>query len=325
MKKLTLLFFITFLALRANAQEPKKLVVATASIFADMAENIAGGEVEIKTIVPIGGDPHIYEPTPADAQLVSKADLILKNGFTFEGWIDGLIESAGSKAPVATITAGIQPIGYKSSTDPHAWMAAANGLIYIENIKNALIELVPEKREMFEFNYGVYRKQVEDMDAYISEQIKKIPEPRRVLITSHDAFRYFGAQYGVRLESVIGVSTEAEAQTSDIIRLNRIIQESGVPAVFIETTVNPKLLEQIAEDNHVAIGGSLFSDSIGEPDSGAPTYLDMLKFNTDTIVKALTSEKTVEANEEEGTSWLLWAVLAFLLVGGLVLVGKKIS
>ena len=327
MKKIFLIIFSCLLFSGVQGQG-KKMVLATASIFADMAENIAGDQFDIRTIVPIGGDPHIYEPTPADAQLISKADLILKNGLTFEGWLNGLIESAGGKAAVATITEGVNAIrsAYKGGADPHAWMDASNGLIYIENIKNALIELDPDNKEVFEFNYGVYHRQLEDMDAYIFEQIKKIPEIRRVLITSHDAFQYYGRRYGVQLESVIGISTEAEAQTSDIIRLNKVIKESGVPAVFIETTVNPKLLKQIADDNHVSIGGSLFSDSIGEKNSNAPTYLQMLKYNTDTIVHALTREASVlQTPGNEGSGWLMWSVLALLLVGGFLVVWKKVS
>lgn len=328
MKKiLTGILLMTFLP-GLFAQDKMKRVVTTASIFADMAENIAGGHVEIKSIVPIGGDPHIYEPTPGDAQLVGSADLILKNSLTFEGWLDDLIASANSRAAVVTITKGVEPIQsvYKNSSDPHAWMTASNGLVYIENIKNALVELDPANREVYEFNYGVYRKQLEEMDAYIFNEVKKIPEQRRILITSHDAFQYFGRRYGLRLESVIGISTEAQAQTSDIVRLNKVIRESGVPAVFIETTVNPKLLEQIASDNNVSVGGKLFSDSIGDKNSEAPTYLAMLKHNTDTIVKALTAETNPSKKEEEkGTNWLLWIVLSVVLVGGFILVGKKLS
>jgi ABC-type Zn uptake system ZnuABC Zn-binding protein ZnuA len=296
-----------------------------------MAEDIAGGQVEVKTIVPIGGDPHIYEPTPADAQLLASADLILKNGLTFEGWLNGLIESANSKANVVTITQGIQPIQavFKNSSDPHAWMDASNGLIYIENIKNALIELDPDNKEIYEFNYGVYRKQLEELDTYIAGEIKKIPEPQRILITSHDAFQYYGRRYGLRLESVIGVSTEAQAQTSDIIRLNKIIRESRVPAVFIETTVNPKLLEQIAQDSDVKIGGKLFSDSIGDKNSQAPTYLAMLKYNTDTIVKALSQAPQAATEQEDKPSasdtWTLWLVLGIALVGGFLIAWKKLS
>ena len=308
--------------------QEKKLVLSTASIFSDMAENIAGGQLDVRTIVPIGGDPHIYEPTPADAHLISQSDMILKNGLTFEGWLNGLIESAGGQAEVVTITEGIPAIrsAFKGSADPHAWMNAAYGLIYIENIKNALVKLDPDNKDIFEFNYEVYRRQIEDMDAYIFEQVQKIPAQRRILITSHDAFQYFGQRYGIRLEAVIGVSTEAEAQTSDIIRLNKVIKESGVPAVFIETTVNPKLLKQIAEDNNVVIGGSLYSDSIGEKDSPAPTYLQMLKFNTDLIVTALSKEKLeIKTQSEEEGGWLLWGGLVLLLIGGFVVVGKRLG
>lgn len=312
------------------AQTPQKTVVATASIFADMAENIAGGHVAVKSIVPIGGDPHIYEPTPADARLVASADLILKNALTFEGWLDDLIASANTKAKVVTITDGIEAIHsvHKNSSDPHAWMSAANGLIYIENIKNALVELDPANREVYEFNYGVYRKQLEELDTYIAEQVKKIPEQRRILITSHDAFEYYGKRYGLRLESVLGISTDAEAQTSDMVRLSNVIRESGVPAVFIETTVNPKLLSQIAKDNKVRIGGKLFSDSIGEKGSVAPSYYEMLKYNTDTVVKGLMAEaesakgtKTIQ----RGPGIVTWILLAFALIGGFVFVAKKMN
>jgi ABC-type Zn uptake system ZnuABC Zn-binding protein ZnuA len=308
-----------------------KKVVATASIFADMAENIAGGHVEVKTIVPIGGDPHTYEPTPADAKLVADADLILRNGLTFEGWLNDLIANAGSKAQIVTITEGIQPIRavYKNSSDPHAWMDASNGLVYIENIKNALVTLDPANKQTYEFNYGVYKSQLEELDRYIFRELAKIPQEKRILITSHDAFQYYGRRYGIRLESVIGVSTEAQAQTSDIIRLNKVIRESRVPAVFIETTVNPKLLEQIAKDNQVAIGGKLFSDSIGDKDSPAPSYYDMLKYNTDLIVEALSKEGmptgAIESSPEKKGDWLLWTVIALVLAGGFLIVWKKLN
>lgn len=313
------------------AQE-KPLVVATASIFADMAKNIAGDEVEIKMIVPIGGDPHIYEPTPGDAQLAASADLILKNGLTFEGWLNELIANSGTKAQTVTITEGIQAIEsqqYKNSTDPHAWMDASMGLTYIENIKNALIALKPAGRQTFEFNYNLYRQQLLDMDRYIQEQILEIPEKRRVLITSHDAFRYYGKRYGIRVEAILGTSTDAEAQTSDIIRLNKVIKESGVPAIFIETTVNPKLIQQLAKDNHIAIGGKLYSDSIGNANSPAPSYLDMLKYNTDTIVSALTQQVPDNQANEDGisgkTAMILGGIAFLLLIGGFVLVFRRLN
>lgn len=315
------------------SQEKKPLVVATASIFADMASNISGGLVDVKTIVPIGGDPHIHEPTPADAKLVVAADLILKNGLTFEGWLNELIENSGTKAEIVTITKGIKPIEsdrYQNSTDPHAWMDASLGLIYLENIKNALVQLDPDNAEVYTFNHGIYRQQLNDMDAAIKEEISKIPEQQRVLITSHDAFRYYGRRYGITVEAILGTSTDAEAQTSDIIRLNTIIKENKVPAVFVESTVNPKLLRQIASDNAVAIGGQLYSDSIGDADSPAPTYLKMLEYNTQTIVAALTAEPSSEKDKvsESGnaaTNIWLWGVLGALLIGGFVLVIRRLN
>lgn len=316
---------------KAQEAEQKPLVVATASIFADMARDIAGDEVEIQSIVPIGGDPHIYEPTPSDARLAAKANLVLRNGLTFEGWLSELIENSGTKANIVTITEGVEAIGsqtYANSSDPHAWMDAQRGLIYIENIKNALVELLPDLREQFEFNYGVYRKQLEDLDKYIEEEIQKIPADQRILITSHDAFQYYGRRYGLRLESVLGTSTDAEVQTSDIQGLIKVINESQVPAVFIESTINPKLLKQVASDNGVSIGGQLFADSLGDKDGPAGDYINMLKHNTDVIVKALSKVKqeaiSTEGNAPETSNWLLYGILAVLLLGGLFLVGRRV-
>ncbi len=305
-------------ALPANDEPPKK-VISTASIFADMAEHIAGGHVDIQTIVPIGGDPHTYEPRPSDARLVLEADLILKNGLTFEGWLNELIENSGTKANVVLITQNVDAITsekYKGSADPHAWMDASLGMIYIENIKNALVELDPDNKEVYEFNYQAYRGHLEELDKFIKTEIEKIPANQRILITSHDAFQYYGRRYGIQLESVLGISTEVEAQTSDVIRLNKVIRENNIPAVFIESTVNPKLLEQLAKDNKVVIGGELYADSIGDKDSPAPTYYDMLKYNTEVIVKALSKTVIVEETDssENSGGGKGWMVLALLLV-----------
>lgn len=331
----TAIFFILAFALCLPLQplaQKKPLVVATASIFADMAKNIAGEEVEIHSIVPIGGDPHIYEPTPKDAQLAASADLILKNGLTFEGWLNELIANSGTKARVVTITEGITPIEsskYKNATDPHAWMDARAGLIYIENIKNALLALLPQSKETIEFNYGLYRRQLEEMDSYIFQAIQTLPENKRVLITSHDAFRYYGKRYGIRVEAVLGTSTDAEAQTSDIVRLHKVIEENKIPAIFIETTVNPKLIQQIAKDSNIRIGGKLYSDSIGDANSKAPSYLDMLQYNTDTIVQALRQDlNTAEAPAPQGGRIVriaLIVALGLLLGGGFLWMYKKIN
>ncbi|PHI20473.1 hypothetical protein CEQ90_06895 [Lewinellaceae bacterium SD302] len=291
MRLILVLFLTIFLFGFTSGQEADRpLVVASASIFADLAEVISGGLVEVSMVVPIGGDPHIYEPTPADVRLVAGADLILVNGLTFEGWMNELIENSGTRGRKVIITQGIQPIEseeYENSSDPHAWMDASNGITYAANVRDALIQIDPENAEVYRFNAGLYQQQVRDLDSYIQSRIAEVPESSRVLITSHDAFRYYGRRYGIRVEAALGTSTDAEVRTDDVARLTNIIRESGVKAIFVESTINPKLIRQIATDNNVIIGGYLYADSLGDSLSPAPTYLEMLRYNTDVVVAGL--------------------------------------
>jgi len=292
----------------------KKTIVASASMMADMAENIAGDLLNVKYIVPRGQDPHLYKPTPSDVIMVQNADLIVINGLTFEGWIEKLIENSGTKANTYVITEGIDAIQsskYQNSFDPHAWMDVSLVQTYIDNIKNALIELLPEHKATFEKNHASYSAQLTELDQFIMSEIQKIPESQRILITSHDAFAYFGRRYGLRLEAIVGISTEAEVQSSDIIRVHKVIKESKVPSIFMESTINPKILQQIAKDNDIVIGGELYADSLGEDDSPANTYLKMLRYNANTIVQGLTSPKSVENEKtQEPGGFGLWGFLA---------------
>ncbi len=327
--RLSLSLFLFGLSLCIYAQE-KPLVVSSASIFADMASAIGGDLIESVSIVPIGGDPHIYEPTPGDVRVLVKADLILQNGLTFEGWITDLIKNSGSKAPVVTITSGITPITsemHQNATDPHAWMEPVNGKIYAQNIKDALITLLPDKREKITTQYDQYVAQLHELDRYIRENIARIDTNKRILITSHDSFHYYGRRYGLRLESVLGTSTDADVRTSDLMRLNEVIQTYKIPVVFIESTINPKLLNQVAADNDISIGGKLYSDSLGDKDSPASTYLKMVRYNTDVIVSGLTSAlKITEEKDTAGSSSAL-KIIAFavlLIAIGVFLWRKKI-
>ncbi|OAV43663.1 metal ABC transporter substrate-binding protein [Lewinella sp. 4G2] len=320
---LTLLLSTCASAQTTPTQDARPRVVTSASIFADMATMIADTFVQIQSIVPIGGDPHIYEPTPSDVRLVAQADLVLVNGLTFEGWMNELIANSGTRARTVRITEGIGEIAseeYANSADPHAWMTAQNGMTYVRNIRDALIELDPFNREVYEFNAGVYLQQLEELDQAIFEQIETIPAGQRVLITSHDAFRYFGRHYGIRVEAALGTSTDAEVQTNDVQRLTEIIRNTGVPAIFVETTINPKLIRQIAKDNGVFIGGYLYADSLGEPDTPAGTYVGMLRHNVSTIVKALRGERNAkyEAENQETSSlqtYFLLGVILAVMVG----------
>ena len=338
MRKILLLAILCCSLANMLSAQDKPVVASTASMIWDMAKNIGGDYFDHQMIVPIGGDPHIYEPTPSDARLVANADLILKNGLTFEGWINSLIENSGTKAAVITVTEGVPALTsltYKDASDPHAWMDARKGEFYLRNIRDALIELSPEHKEDITKNYENYSRELSNLDEYIEKEIKKIPEAQRILITSHDAFQYYGRRYGLNLQAIQGVSTDAEVQTADIRRVNKVIRESGVPAVFVETTINPKMLNRIAKDNDIVVGGSLFSDSIGDENSAAPSYLEMLRYNTNTIVAALSRKKTGDTEvaaghnhggENSGSSnYMMIGLLAAFFLGGMLFMIKKMN
>jgi len=288
--------------------QDKITIISSASMFTDMAENIMTDDFEISTIVPIGGDPHKYNARPSDARRVSKADIVFINGLTFEGWITELINNSGTKAEVVTITEGITPISsvdYANSSDPHAWMDVKNALTYVKNIRDALVRKAPKVKAELDANYEKYVEELLALDAEIVEKIESIPAEKRILITSHDAFQYYGSRYGIRLEAIMGISTEAEAQTSDITRVTKVIKESKIPSVFIESTINPKMLQQIAKDNKVGIGGELFADSLDDPSKPAGTYIGMLRHNTNTIVDGLVNGPKEEVKAEEKPEDLL--------------------
>lgn len=329
MKSPFLAIIFLFLSVFSFSKDLK--VLATTTMIGDMARNIAGGKLVVESILPSGGDPHTYEPTPADAQKVAMADIVLVNGLTLEGWMKKLIDNSGTKALIITVTEGVEALKsdvHEGATDPHAWMTAYNGIIYSQNILNAFQKIDPSNKESYQKNFLSYKASLESLDNYIKTAIQQIPEHQRILITSHDAFHYFGLRYGLKLESVMGTSTDADVQTSDIIRLVKTLKQSRIPAIFIESTINPKLLKQLAKDNHVIIGGNLFADSLGDENSGASTYLDMLKHNADIISQALngTSLSTIPLDTEGvgfGSFILVFVSFLIVCVLGVLFIGKR--
>ena len=317
MKKLVLLIFI-FVQFSLSAND-KPRVICSVSILEDIAKNLVGNTVDLQMIVPIGGDPHIYEATPKDAQLVGTGDLFFINGLNFEGWIKELISNSGSNAPSITVSEGVQTIGsqkYENSFDPHAWMNVSNVMIYAKNMKDALVKYFPEHKDIYVSEYESYLKELKDLNSYVQSEINKIPKEQRILVTSHDAFAYYGKAYGIDVEAILGISTEADARTSDILRITSVIKERKVPAIFVESTINPQMIKRLSEDNGVPIGGELFADSLGEPGSEAGTYLGMMKSNTDVIVGALTQKKISETiiDEDTGSSKIGFIALGLLFV-----------
>lgn len=314
--------FIFFVLISVSSFGQEK-IVATASIMQDIVQNIAGSDIQVESIVPIGGDPHIYDPTPSDAALISQSKVIFINGLTFEGWLGKLIDNSGTSAEIVLMTKDIQPIEslkYKNSADPHAWMDVINAVKYAENAKDGLIRIYPEQKTEFEQNFKIYRDSLMELHEWVHNQIQRIPESHRYLVTSHDAFQYYGRQYGIELVALLGTTTDAEIQTSDVLRVNKIIKEKELPAIFIESTINPKLMKQLAQDNNVQIGGELFADSLSDKDGPASSYIKMIKHNTNTIVQALRSKNISDAkqtNDNSTKTLLYWLIPLLIMIFGL--------
>ncbi len=321
---LSILILFTFwmLSLPVKAGE----IVATTSFLRDIAQNIAGPEIEVVSIMPVGGDPHIYEPIPDDARTLADAGLIIKNGLLLEGWLNELIDNSGTQAIIIEASAGcsaIKSTEYHDSPDPHVWMDVENGIVYAENIMNALILFNPDGEAGYRQNFRAYKKQLEALDAEVVELIGTLPESNRILVTSHDAFQYFGRKYGLRLESVMGTSTDAEVQIADINTLVAVIDRYSIPAVFVESTINPKLLEQLASDRGIIIGGKLFADSLGDEESGAETYISMIRQNTKRIVLGLSGKAENQATTQTDL-WLFIGVIFLLFVASFAVVAAKL-
>jgi len=304
-------------------------ILTTTSVLQDMAKNIAPDHCRVETIVPRGMDPHIYEPTPSDIELVLASDLIFMNGLLLEGWLDKVISHAGQHGKKVIVTKGIRPITsleYESAPDPHAWMDLTLGRTYIENMKQALIEIMPEHQKSIEEKTQLYIRKIEEVDNWSREKIQTIPEENRVLITSHDAFQYFGRAYGLELHSALGLSTDADVKTGDIANITRLLESRSIPAIFVESTINPKLLEQIARDYNVEIGGELYADALSSVEGSAGSYLDLFRHNVQTLTKALSNDsKEKKESVFSLTRWLSYAFIFLIMVSLFISAYIKLS
>ncbi|MGH6810832.1 MAG: metal ABC transporter substrate-binding protein [Methylocella sp.] len=279
-------------AWQARAQAPEKLpVVATFSILADFARNVGGERIEVTALVGPNGDTHVYQPKPADAKELVAARLILVNGLGLEGWIDRLIKASGAKAPVVVATKGIKPQQMREEgrvgLDPHAWQSISNAKIYVANILDGLVAADPEGETAYRANAENYLAKLDALDAEVKREIAKIPPGRRQIITTHDAFGYFGTAYGFRFIAPEGVSTETEASARDVAKIIRQIKASKVPAVFLENVTDPRLVQTIARESGAKIGGTLYSDALSPPIGPASTYIDMMRNNIKELSAAL--------------------------------------
>jgi zinc/manganese transport system substrate-binding protein len=273
---------ITVIPLRA---QEKIQIVASFSILGDFAKNVGGDRADVTTLVGPNSDVHVYTPAPADAKKIADAKLVIINGLGLEGWLPRLVQASGSKAAIVSATGGIAPRKLGSDADPHAWQSVVNAKIYVANIRDALIAADPAGGPSYRANADAYLAKLDVLDREVRDAVAQIPEARRKVISTHDAFGYFAAAYGIAFIAPQGVSTESEPSARDIAAIITQIRTLKIPAVFLENISDPRLMRRISAETGVRIGGTLVSDSLTGENGDAPTYIDMVRHN----IKALTS------------------------------------
>lgn len=296
----------------ASAQG-KLQIVASFSILGDMARQVAGDHANIVTLVGRDADAHAFEPTPHDAKTLAAADLVIVNGLGFEGWMQRLVKASGYKGAIVVASQGIAPLTVRDeedgdedegddekdgdmqddhahrhhhSQDPHAWQDVSNAIVYVNNMRDALVRRDPPNAQDYTKNAAAYAESLGKLDREIKQSMAAIDAGRRKVVTTHDAFGYFARAYGVEFLAPVGVSTESEASAADMARIVDALKRHHVRALFLENTSDPRMVEQLAkEGGH--IGGKLYPDALSAPDGPARTYLDMMRYNARVLAEGM--------------------------------------
>lgn len=286
--------FLMALAGPAVAQE-KPRVVATFTIIGDLVEAVGGDAVSVTTLVGPDGDAHVFEPKPSDVAAVARADLIVANGLGMEPWLERLTEAADFKGKTVIASADVTPLPFKEEADssgampddPHAFQDLANGRLYVKTIAAALEAAAPNAAGAIAARAAKLDAEMLALDAEIKAKLAALPAPNRRILTSHDAFHYFGKAYGLDILSIQGVSTETEPSAADLAEIARQARSGQVKAIFLENMSNPTLANTISSESGVPVGGELVADALTKPDGFAPHYLDMFKYNLAELLKVL--------------------------------------
>ncbi|WP_332690426.1 metal ABC transporter substrate-binding protein [Halalkalibacter lacteus] len=271
-----------------EAGEEGLSITTSFSILGDIVGTIIGERGTVEYLVPIGEEPHEYEPIPSDFQKASDSDVFYVNGFSLEGWLEKLVGNVGD-VPVVTVSEGITPILLEGSEeeDPHAWLSVENVKVYVENIVEDLVERDPSGEETYRTNAEAYLTELDDLQAWIKAEVEAVPEETRVIVVTENAFKYFGEAYGFETEGVWELNSHEEGTPSQIARVIDLVSDQNIPAIFVETTVDKRYMERISEGTGVEIAGEVYTDAVGQDGSGAETYLLMMKHNVETFVNGL--------------------------------------
>ena len=273
-------------AMQANA---KFKVVTTFTVIQDIAQNVAGNAATVESLTKPGAEIHEYEPTPKDIVKAQSADLILWNGLNLERWFERFFQNVKDK-PAVVVTEGIQPLSiyegpYKDAPNPHAWMSPSNALIYIENIKNALVKYDPQNAAVYEKNAADYAQKIKQLDEPLRAKLAQIPEEQRWLVTSEGAFSYLAKDYNLIEGYLWTINAEQQGSPQQVRKVIDLVRKNNIPVVFSESTISAKPAQQVAKESGAKYGGVLYVDSLSAKEGPVPTYIDLLNVTVSTIVK----------------------------------------
>lgn len=289
MKHLFKSLSVITLGLATLQAEAKFKVVTTFTVIQDIAQNVAGDAATVESITKPGAEIHEYEPTPKDIVKAQSADLILWNGLNLERWFERFFQNIKDK-PAVVVTEGITPLSiyegpYKDAPNPHAWMSPSNALIYVENIKNALVKYDPQNADTYQKNAAAYAEKIKQLDKPLREKLSKIPADQRWLVTSEGAFSYLAKDYDLKEGYLWPINAEQQGTPQQVRKLIDLVKKNHIPVVFSESTVSAKPAQQVAKESGAKYGGVLYVDSLSAADGPVPTYIDLLNVTVSTIVK----------------------------------------
>ncbi|NKC13205.1 MAG: metal ABC transporter substrate-binding protein [Gammaproteobacteria bacterium] len=287
-----------------QAAEPVPVVVSF-TILGDFVSRIGGSRVAVRTLVGSGEDTHTYVPSPRDAKALRDARLIVINGLGFEGWMTRLVQASGTAAPLVRASDGVELLqthGHhveRGSTgtssrethhlenDPHAWLSAINAVIYVRNIAQALCRIDGGHCAAYRQRADEYAIELQRLDKHIREQVARVPAARRRVVAAHAAFGYFAAEYGMTFLTVLGTSTHSEASAAQVARLIRQARRQGANAIFVENIADPRLMQQVAREMGIELGGVLYADALGAAEDGPASYVELMRRNVHTLVEGI--------------------------------------
>ena len=289
MKHLFKSLSVIALGLAALQAEAKFKVVTTFTVIQDIAQNVAGDAATVESITKPGAEIHEYEPTPKDIVKAQSADLILWNGLNLERWFERFFQNIKDK-PAIVVTEGVTPLSiyegpYKDAPNPHAWMSPSNALIYVENIKNALVKYDPQNADTYQKNAAAYAEKIKQLDKPLREKLSQIPADQRWLVTSEGAFSYLAKDYDLKEGYLWPINAEQQGTPQQVRKLIDLVKKNHIPVVFSESTVSAKPAQQVAKESGAKYGGVLYVDSLSAADGPVPTYIDLLNVTVSTIVK----------------------------------------